>query len=211
MIPALPADLNFRTVRSVLNQTVPVETIVILPKKVLQGTVAEKVSIVLNECWSHVKIETFDYVLRIDGDVVLPTDFLEQNLKDQPDFVGDAGYAMVIKTSAFQQCMGTFHPESDDGYTRYKFMQEGYKVIAYRVAPILLRRSGKPHGLKYFVERGVSMWKLGYEPFHVLGSFRWEPRNVFAVFGYFLSFLMRQKKFDVAEYVWHKQVERLVK
>lgn len=48
-------------------------------------TVAERVSKVLNEGLSHIRLEDFDYLLRVDGDVVLLHNFLEENLKGKPD------------------------------------------------------------------------------------------------------------------------------
>jgi len=211
VIPSLPSDLHFSTIQSILTQTVPVHMILILPCEVKGKTVAEKLSKVLNEGLSHIKLEDFDYILRVDGDVILPCNFLEENLKGEPDLCTGAGYAMLIKVKTFIRIMRSkFHPENDDSYTFYKFMKTGCKVIKYRIRPVLLRKSGVHHGLKYFLNRGITMYKLGYEPFHVLASFRWASRNVFAVFGYFIALLRREKKFDVADYVWMKQVNKLI-
>ena len=213
IIPSLPEDLHPLTVKSILEQSFPIEMLVILPKKVQGETVAAKVSKVLNEGLQHIKLEDFDYILRIDGDVVLPPNFLEEALKEEPDLYGGAGYAMLIKVKSFLRVMnGRFHPESDDSYTIYKFMQSGCNFIKRRkVEPILLRKSGRHHGVKYYVARGEIMYKVGYEPFHVLTSFRWDLWNIFAVFGYFYALVTRKRRFDVADYVWYKQVRRLLK
>lgn len=195
-----------------LNQTLPVEMIVILPKKMQGSTIAEKLSKVLNDGLSHLKLESFDYILRVDSDTVLPASFLKENLKQQSDLSGDAGYAMIIKTSTFIQVMqGRFHPESDDSYTCYKFMQENRKVQKNRVKAILLRPSGVHHSIEYFVNRGTAMWKLGYEPLHVLMSWRWEWRNIFTVYGYLRAILRGTKRHDIAKFVWNKQVRRLLR
>lgn len=212
VIPSLPNELNFKTIKSILNQTCPVEMIVILPKKVEGHTIAEKLSKVLNGGLNHLKLESFDYVLRVDSDVMLPSNFLKENLKQQPDLSGSAGYAMLIKTSTFLRVMkGKFHPKSDDSYTSYKFMKENCKVYKNQVKPVLTRPSGKHHGIKYFLDRGKAMYRLGYEPLHVLASFRWASGNIFAVFGYFVALLKCERKFDVADFVWQKQVRKLFK
>jgi len=211
VIPSLPDELNFLTIQSLLKQTIPVEMILILPKKVEGATIDEKLSTVLNQGLAHLKLESFDYILRVDSDVILPANFLEENLQEQPDLSGSAGYAMIIKTSTFIEVMkGKFHPESDDSYTYYKFMQEKCRVQKNRVTPILIRPSGVHHGILYFLNRGKSMWKLGYEPIHVLMRFRCKRYGVFVVFGYVLAFFGREKKFDVSDFVWRKQVSKLV-
>lgn len=187
--------------------------LVILPKKVPGKNVPAKVSRVLNEGLQHIKLENFDYILRVDGEVILPSNFLEEALKEEPDLYGGAGYAMLIKVKPFLQIMkGKFHPESDDSYTCYKFMRSGCNFIRkYKVRPILLRKPGRHHGIKYYVTRGEIMYKVGYEPLHVLASFYWDLWNIFAVFGYFIALLKREKKFDVAKFVWNKQVRRLLR
>ncbi|MHA1834850.1 MAG: hypothetical protein ACTSV7_12790 [Candidatus Baldrarchaeia archaeon] len=211
VIPSLPEDLSSLTLKSVLKQSIPIEMLVVLPKKVRGKNVSAKVSKVLNESLQHIKIEHFDYILRVDGEVVLPPNFLEEALKEKPDLYGAAGYAMLIKVGPFLKVMkGRFHPESDDSYTCYKFMQSGCKFIRrYKVRPILLRKPGRHHGVRYYINRGEIMYKVGYEPFHVLISFRWDLWNIFAVFGYFMALLKRERKFDVAKFVWGKQVKRL--
>jgi len=185
-------------------------------------TVAERVSKVLNEGLSHIRLEDFDYLLRVDGDVVLLHNFLEENLKGKPDICGGARHAMLIKVSPFLKLMnGKFHPKSDNSYTVYKFMKEGCRIKKRKVQPIILRQAGlhqgnwffkpKHQSVMYFYDRGKAMWRLGYEQFHVLGSSRFTFWNVFAVFGYLDALIKREKKFDVANFVWHRQVRRLLK
>jgi hypothetical protein len=223
IIPSLPKDLNPLTIQSILNQTYSVEMLVVFPKKVVGKTVSQKVSRVLNEGLSHIKLEDFDYILRVDCDTILPADFLEENLKGEPDLCGDAGHAMLIKVKPFLDVMkGKFHPLSDDSYTCYKFMKEGCKFVKRRVEPIKTRQMGLHHGTSYFAKpghqnilyfynRGKGMHRLGYEPFHVLGRLRYSIWNVFAVFGYFTALIKREKKTDVADFVWGRQVKKLLR
>jgi len=209
VMPCLPEDFNPRSLISVLNQTIPVDMVILLPKKVQGRGIDEKMSKVLNEGLSHIKLEDFDYILRVDSDTVIPKNFLERNLKGEPDLCGKAGHAMLIKIKSFEKALNcTFHPENDDSYTIYKFMQLGFKVDGWKVKPIHKKRLGTP--LKY-VERGKKMYRLGYSPFHAIYSFRYNFRNIFAIFGYFAALLKREKKFDVADFVWNKQVRKLLK
>lgn len=222
VVPSLPEDLKFSAIKSILNQTHDVEMLVIFPKRAHGVTVSEKVSAILNEGLSHIKLENFDYILRVDGDTVLPPNFLEENLKDMPDLCGGSGYAMLINTSTFQRVMNSrFHPKSDDSYTSYKFMKENCRITKYRVEPILTRQRGlhhgtsyfskpKHHNISYFFNRGKGMYRFGYEPFHVFGRLRHSFWNLFALFGYFIALITREEKLDVADFVWHKQVRRLL-
>jgi len=210
VVPSLPRDFNLSTLKTILQQTLPIDMIVVLLKKMEGKTVAEKVSKALNDGLSHLHLKDFDYLLRVDSDTVIPPNFLEENLKGEPDLCGGAGYAMIIKVSTFERVMeGRFHPLSDDSYTSYKFMEKNCRVSKHRVKPKLLRRSGSSHGVMYFLNRGKAMFKHGYEPFHVLSSFRWEWKNIVCLFGYVLALLKNERKFDTASFVWHKQVRRL--
>ena len=158
VIPSVPSHLNSATVSSILQQTYPVDMILILPRKVEGKTVAERVSKVLNEGLSHVRLEDFDYLLRVDGDVVLPHNFLEENLKGKPDLCGGARHAMLIKVSPFLKLMnGKFHPKSDDSYTVYKFMKEGCRIKKRKVQPILLRQAGLHQGKIGFLNPSIKV------------------------------------------------------
>jgi len=210
VIPVLPGDLNEGTIESILKQTVPVTEILITSRRTRGKTVSQRVSRNLNLGLAGVELACYDYLLRVDGDTVLPRNFVEENLRDKPDLCGSAGCAMLIKTEPFLRVMGgKFHSESDDSYTGYAFMRAGCRVMDWKVKPKMLRPPGNYHGPRYFLDRGRFMWCLGYEPLHVLASFRWQTRNVIAVFGYFAALLRREKKFDVADFVWARQVEKL--
>ena len=210
MVPSLPKDLNAQCVSSILAQTVPIEMLVILSKKVEAGTLAERVSFILNEALSHIRIEDFDYILRVDGDTVLPTDFLEECLKEEPDLYGDWGYAMLIKAQPFLKLMnGKFHPESDDSYIIHKFIAEKQKVFHRQIKPVQIRK--RPHDMNDLLACGEIYYKLGYEPFHVL-SFLGNRRlkeMLLVVIGYFNALVRREHKFDIASYVWRHQTRKL--
>lgn len=224
VIPTRCQDLTFETLRSILNQTIIVDAIIIFPNSDTPGeTVGQKVSWVLNTRLPYIKIEAFDYILRVDADTVLPANFIEENLKGEPDICGQSGCAMLIKTSTFLRVMnGKFHPLSDDSYTFYKFMKEGCSFQKWRVKPIVMRAGGLHHRASYFKKpkhhnvlrfynRGKTMYRLGYEPLHVFGRLRHSIWNAFAVFGYLIALIKHEKKFDVADFVWHKQVKKLMR
>lgn len=210
VIPSLPKDLNIQCVPSVLAQTYPIEMLVILPKEVKGGTLPERVSFALNQGLSNIRLENFDYLLRVDGDTVLPADFLEESLKDAPDLYGDWGYAMLIKIRPFLELMnGKFHPESDDSYIIHKFIAENRKVVSGQLELVKTRK--RPHGMNDLLACGKIYYKLGYEPFHVLSFFGNRRRKdmLLVVIGYFNALIRRERKFDMASYIWRHQTRKL--
>jgi hypothetical protein len=148
--------------------------------------VGKRVARALNAGLDLINLEEFDYLLRIDADIVLPSRFVEENLKLRADLVGTAGFALLIRVRPFVSLLHERFKEvcAEDSYVRYIFMQNGYSTMSWKLPPKLLRKSGKPHSWRYFYVRGLEMYKVGYEPLHVVGSLRYEVRNVFAVLGY---------------------------
>jgi len=208
VILGLPQDLKYETVRSVMNQTIPVDMIVLLTKKSSKPTLVERIPDALNEGYSHIKLEDFDYILRLDGDTILKETFLERNLEGKPDLRG-SGYAHLIRVKPFLELMnGKYHYMSEDAYLNAKFAQHGKNVGGLVEEPLI---SGEhPFDLRYFVDRGRIMYLLGWSPFHVVAfmlrnSGKEWYKYIFAVGSYSLSFLLRPPKFDVAEFVWNYQ------
>jgi hypothetical protein len=172
-----------------------------------------KVSDVLNDGLSHIHLENFDYLLRVDGDTVIPPNFLEINLKEHADCCGRTGCAMLIKVSTFLRLMnGKFHPELDDTYLGLKFMKEGATVIGWKVGA--RHRSVVRDNINEYSNRGKLMYKVGYEPVHLVQSLVhvhfWTIRDVFTVWGYFVAAIKRTPKYEVADYVFNRQVKRLL-
>lgn len=210
IIPALPKDLDVKCVPSILAQTYPLDMLVILPKEFEGGTLPERVSSALNQGLSHIRLEDFDYILRVDCDTVLPEAFLEESLQDNPDLYGDWGYAMLIKIQPFLKLMkGKFHPESDDSYIIHKFIAEKQKVVHRKIKAVQTRK--RPHSMTDLLACGKIYYKLGYEPFHVLGFFtnRQFKEMTLVVIGYLSALVKRECKFDVANFVWRYQIRKI--
>jgi len=237
VIPTLGDDPAV-TIRSLIAQTVPIERILVavgsknlynslmsrsrcLPSKVKfvyvkpssAVCIGKRIAKALNVVLGLVDLGSFDYLLRVDADVVLPEFFVEENLKLNADVVGSAGYALLVKVKPFLRILrGRFKEVcAEDSYLSYSFLYNGYAVESWRVKPKLLRKSGKPHSWKYFYIRGIEMYKIGYEPLHVIASLRYELRNAFAVLGYISSLLSRSQKYPFARCVFKKQLEKVTK
>ena len=212
----MPSDINEPCVSGIKTQSVPVSDLLILSDRGAGATLQERVSSVLNDALGKVDLASYDYILRVDSDTVLPPNFLERNL-GLADVVG-SGYAHLIRVPAFLDAMGgKFNVVSDDSYLNYKFMQCGYKCTDWKVKPCLMRKPGKKHRFTYFLNQGYVMWVCGYEPFHVLyepfhvfGTFIWDRRHILVIFGYFISLLKRKPRLDVANFVFCLQIRRLM-
>jgi hypothetical protein len=83
-----------------MEQTVPVEMIVLLTKKSNEPMQTERVPDILNGAYEKIDLTTFDYILEINGQEVLPKDFLERNLANEPDTTLSAG-CQIVKVKPF--------------------------------------------------------------------------------------------------------------
>jgi hypothetical protein len=209
VIPTLPSDYCQATVDSIRNQTVSVDKIVVLAKKVSGATLPARISKLFNDFFESFNLKDYDYLLRVDSDTVLPPTFLKSNLRLNVDVVG-YGHAHLIKIASFVDAMGgRFNPECDDTYLNFKLMLKGYRWSEWNTKPLMVRGNGKTHSMRYFFERGLVMWKCGYEPLHVLGSVRWDFRNLFSVAEYFSCLIRRVPRFDVSKFVFLYQLHKL--
>jgi hypothetical protein len=95
VVLSLPKDLLFESIKSVMEQTIPVDMVVLLTKKSNKPTQTERVQDILEDAYEKIDLTTFDYVLKIDGQVVLPKDFLERNLANEPDTITSAEYQII--------------------------------------------------------------------------------------------------------------------
>lgn len=213
IVPSLAQNLNPETIRSILNQTYPIEMLAILPKKINKPTINDRITQVLNDGLANINLESFDYLLRIDGDVTISSNFIEENLKADADCCGKSGYAMLIKVSTFLRLMnGRFSKISDDTYLGLKFMKEGAKVVNLRAHAE--HSSTTAHPLSDYILRGKTLYKVGYEPVHMIHECLLHVhyitlKDCFTVLTYFGSVIKRIPKSDVAGYVFNYQVKRL--
>ena len=211
IVPALPNDLSPETVASIHNQTVPIDNLLIVSEKIVEDiSFPAKISKALNNALANINLENFDYILRVDGDTVIPRNFVEANLKDHPHVAGD-GDAMLLHVPSFLSIMGgRFFDEQDDTYIRFRFAKEGLRSTDLKVQPLSRRKFGVKHDYTYFVERGEIFYRFGYEPLHVFAKVLLDVRNVFLVFGYLKAALLRYKRFDVSDYVKRLQVKHFL-
>jgi hypothetical protein len=205
LIPALPSEVRLATLQSIFSQSVAVDCTVLLTKKAPDKlSFPAKISWVLNDMLDSLKLETFDFLWRLDADTVVPNNFLEATLAMGCDVVG-YGPSQLIRVSAFLKCMnGRFHPDHDDGYPLVKFAQCGFKVSdTYVVEPKIIRAPGFHHGASWFLSQGELHYRYGHDVIHefvdFLFKFRsYHPYGIFIFCGYLRGLLLHRGLFDVA-------------
>jgi len=234
VIPTLDDDPT-DTIKSLLRQTVKVSKIIVavgslkLYRKLIsryddgvaefvyvkpnfRDPLGKRVAVALNCALSKVRLSEYDYLLRVDADTVLPSNFIEENLKVDADYVGKAGYAMLLKMSCFIKIFNGhfFEVGAEDAYIGPKLLSQGCGVRPWVIPPKLKRKSGAHHSWRYYFVRGMEMYKLGYEPLHVVEVVRHDFRNVFTIVGYAIAAFKRIKRYDIANWVFRAQLRRLI-
>jgi hypothetical protein len=212
VIPALPNEIKMDTLQSVFSQSIPVTTTLLLTERINEKTsFPAKISKVLNNMLEYVRIEKFDFILRVDADTVLPLDFIEKNLATGNRAIG-YGYAQLIEVKSFIKYMdGKFNPEHDDGYVIEKFKFCGVPAAwDYVAKPTLKRKMGFHHGSKWFVDQGSLKFMYGWDPVnlavYVLKKF--SAYSFLEVYGYFYALFKRKKRFDVATKLMQKNFRK---
>lgn len=234
VIPTLNDDPT-ETIRSLKSQTIKVSRILVAVgskdlyqklalnndyenveyvyvKPNFKDPIGRRIATALNYVLSMVKLEDYDYLLRVDADTVLPKHFIEENLKVNADCVGKAGYAMLLKMNCFLRVFKGRFAEvgAEDSYIGLKLLSKGYSVLPWTLPPKVKRRSGAHHTWRYYFTRGMEMYKLGYEPVHVAEVIRHDIRNVFTILGYFVAIVKGLKHYDFADWVFRTQLKRLL-
>lgn len=244
VVATLNDDPN-RTVESILRQSVEVSKIIVAVggkdlyeklkeksterveyfyvKPDYQLTVGKRVGAAINKALRKADFEKYDYVLKIDAEILLPANFVEANLAERPDFVGSVGFAMIFKTSSFLRVFGGVYPEVelDDIYFAFKFLYAGCSVKRWKSVPVEMKVREKGYqSFSRYLHGGVEMYRVGYEPVHILHSFLRGVRrgtldgtlqvvNIVPVFGYFSAVLRNVKRYEFGLWIFRMQVRRL--
>lgn len=157
----------------------------------------------------NINLNEYDYLLKVDDDVVLPPDFIERCILEGADCVGGSGYAELFKMKTFIELFGGSFPEvvSDDTFREFLVMVSNRKFSKWPVKPIM--RLKKKHGWRYYYELGYDRYKLGYDPIHIIFHLRHGKMYLFYVAGYFVSLLRREKRYHFAPKIFRLKLSEL--
>lgn len=216
LIPSSKEYLLDGCIPAVKAQTIPVETILNAP--LLNGdTIDERVVNTLNTMLSQIKLDDYDYILRVDGDCIIPKNFVEAALSTNSDLYGGCGCAMLLKVATFQKYMKGRFQYLDDAYLRGKYAMLNLKT-SKDLVPYYHKSKTKP-SLKQltrkFLYRGKMLYILGWEPIHlihhVIRNFKQEHSLIFTVPGYIMASFKHTPKLDIANWVHNYQIKHLIK
>lgn len=203
--------------RDLQNQSVVPDRVVISDRRFSDRATGIRVAKSMNETLSEVPWRDYDYVLRVDGDSRVPPDFIRRALDDKADVVGSGASGLLFRTRVLDAMGGKWpEVEPEDSYFIWKAQQLGFTH-----SPPNIRGRGRAFGRQYdvghFVSWGRNCYLLGFEPAYflqlALASARSARRPAFllAVPVYLDYFLLRRKRFDIADYVTRTQVRRLAR
>lgn len=209
--------------RNLETQTLPPTKILLADRTFKDKFVGTRVTRALNEAISSVDLGAFDWIMRVDCDVILPDRWIERSVGSGADVVGRAGYAMLIRMSAFRRLDSGRFPfiTKEDSFIVLKLQSLGYRAVPH-VVPIGFVREparGSETSVYHGFFSGVFAYKLGYEPLHAVGGFisaAKKRRNLLfliSAYGYMASVLARPRKWDEdeASWVFRHQVKQLAK
>ncbi|MEM2009934.1 MAG: hypothetical protein QXV51_03720 [Thermosphaera sp.] len=81
---------------------------------------------------TDIEVDDYDYIFKVDGDVILPQDYVK-NLVSRKPLVAGMGPAMLISTSFFKKFLKKKYPINycDDGYILAMAISKGIWPITY--------------------------------------------------------------------------------
>ena len=159
----LPEGATKETLESINTQSLPVSKLILVTELSSKQSLGYRISEVIDNALSKIDLTTYDYVLRVDSDNVLPPNFLEANLAVEPDIMG-FGNPQIIKVKPFLEIMGSkLDYLQDDTYIRHKFAMHGLRTRAPVVTADLKQKTSAIHNLAEYKRRlelrgGVETW-----------------------------------------------------
>lgn len=184
----------------------------------LNLTVGVRIASAINQILERVDLAKYDYLLRVDADVVLPPSFIKACIKQNADLVGEFS-VMLLRMMAFRQVFhGRFlEVNGEDMYISLKMKSTNGLVVPWGIPPVFRRLPGAGKPPSYFSAKGLVMWKMGYEPVHVVWDafihfmLRHEPAVLFQCTGYFRALVNRKTRYEFARYVTSHQLPHILK
>jgi hypothetical protein len=191
---------------------------VIYVKPVMQEHIGVRVGKAINTALRQVCLEHYDFLLKLDADVLLPSNYLARCVTLGADLVG-LGPFMLVKIKPFLTLLHGQWPETpaDDAFIATKFRAAGLKVERW-LPGITIKTGGSFRQWRYYYLRGMDDFKLGFDPFqelvivqHLIRS-RHSLLPMFTLLGYVYAFLWKREMYDFgALYFKKKMMESLGK
>jgi len=236
IIPTL-RDIPLRTLNSLLNQTQQPDKIIIVvgsqhllkylktktqqllqvPAKLevlyvrpnTREHVGVRVGKAINTALKNENLKLYDYILKVDSDVILHPKCLESCVKRNADLIG-LGPFMLIKARPFMKFLSGKWPETpaDDSYIRLLFIAKGLHVEFIPSCVTEVRRGGAYGTWRYYFYRGVDDYRTGINPIsmsRIVAKLIIKRKTLLPIFtltGYFTALITCKKRFDFAAIIF---------
>jgi hypothetical protein len=193
-----------KTFQSVEEQTVQPVKIVIANKPFPQFRfVGERAGMAIRDVLVKENLDNYTHILRVDGDTILPKDYIEHSLSKNVDLVGMGGYAQLLKVSAFKELFDCVYPIdfAEDSCLSWAVIYSNKHTYSNGIKPML--PPPKKYPVQAWLEYGACRYRFDYSLFRTLAAFRNHRSTTFVGFkvvwvimGYFRAIAQRQKKHD---------------
>jgi glycosyltransferase involved in cell wall biosynthesis len=167
---------------------------VIYVKPELTEHVGVRVGKAINHVLNNIPLHKYDFLLKVDADIVMPLNYVERCLKLEADLVG-LGPFMLVRMEPFLKLLGGRWPEvpTDDAYVMMRFKAAGLRIAPWPEGLVIKRKAGG--SWRYYYYRGVYDLKIGFDPikefFSVISLIlhRKTLLPFFTLFGYFIAIM----------------------
>ncbi|MEM2104444.1 MAG: glycosyltransferase family A protein [Candidatus Bathyarchaeia archaeon] len=191
-----------------VRETPPIDVFIVKPD--MNEHVGVRVGKAINTVLAAYDITKYTHIVKIDADVKLPIDYLENCLRTNADVIG-LGPFMMIKIKPFLMLLNGRWPETpgDDAYVCLRFLSQGFKVARWPDG-IKVRVGGAFGDWRYYYLRGIDDFRMGMEPFH-------ETRNVihliksrhnllpfFSLIGYLIALVKKEDFYEFAPIIFRR-------
>jgi hypothetical protein len=193
-----------KTFQSVKDQTVQPDKIVIANKPFPQFRfVGERAGMAIRDVLLKEKLDDYTHILRVDGDTILPKDYIEHSLSKNVDLVGMGGYAQLLRVSAFKDLFGCVYPIdfAEDSCLAWAVIYSNKHTFDKGKTPIL--PPSKKYPVQAWLEYGACRYRFGYSLFRTFAAFRNFRSTTFVglkivwvIMGYLRARTQHQKKHD---------------
>lgn len=149
------------TLRSLNDQTLKPTEIIVTDKRFNSPFQGVRIAKAINSTLATVNLDDYDWILRTDDDIVLPSNFLALNSSVEADIVG-AGGTIMLKSSALKRLKRWPEFPLEDSNLLWTSKALGLTRGKQIVDGKTIRKQGTNYSNRMMIEYGKETWKLGY-------------------------------------------------
>jgi hypothetical protein len=163
-----------------------------------------RVAKALNSVLANLDLKRFDYILKVDDDVIFPPTFLSENIESQYDLMG-RGCGLLIKVKPFIELMGGRFMAicSDDTYLVTCFSINNMKVLPWKWKCGAVIKKQPNYNWSRMFEIGKDHYRMGFLAVTFVLSILSAIKErgllyIFIILGYFFAFLKHETRYPIA-------------